>query len=618
MRCIPSNLTRSCLSALAVLLAGATLLAGCDFLDKSPKGQLTEANFFQDEDDAIQATNATYNELRDFSVHVFSWLGMTDMVSDDAIKGSFAADASFLLEFENLSWSPTQQAFRGTWGGYYSGIYRANVALNNIPDIDMDADLQSRLLAENRFLRAYYYFFLVRAYGGVPLLREPLQPDEFEQPRAPADSIYALIESDLQFAANNLPPRSGYPSSDAGRATQGAANGLLAKVHLFQEEYPEALTAAEEVITSTEYTLPDDYFTIFRQEGEFGSGSVFEVASAALETFGGSIQYAQFQGVRGTPNLGFGFNQPTDDLQTSYEPGDPRNQATILYPWEAIPDGSGPVVHINTNIPNQRYNEKAQAPLDTPGGSGNATVNVRRLRLGDVLLIAAEAAAETSQPDLARTYLNRVRERARDGRALTLGSQIENMPPQVAEVLGVSASGPHVMVRYADGSGSDAGLQSFSSAFRDGGSPIPAQIEQVDVIDAINGTEVTSVEEYAAALDAASAGQTVTLDVIRLNQAADGSVSSQTLAIDATAEELLPDVTASGQALIDAIWQERRFELALEQHRWFDLIRQGRAEEVMEGVGKTWQDRYTLYPIPQSEIDLSGGALTQNPGYAGG
>ena len=431
-------------------------------------------------------------------------------------------------------------------------------------------------------------------------------------------AIYALIESDLQFAANNLPPRSGYPSSDAGRATQGAANGLLAKVHLFQEEYPEALTAAEEVITSTEYTLPDDYFTIFRQEGEFGSGSVFEVASAALETFGGSIQYAQFQGVRGTPNLGFGFNQPTDDLQTSYEPGDPRNQATILYPWEAIPDGSGPVVHINTNIPNQRYNEKAQAPLDTPGGSGNATVNVRRLRLGDVLLIAAEAAAETSQPDLARTYLNRVRERARDGRALTLGSQIENMPPQVAEVLGVSASGPHVMVRYADGSGADAGLQSFSSAFRDGGSPIPAQIEQVDVIDAINGTEVTSVEEYAAALDAASAGQTVTLDVIRLNQAADGSVSSQTLAIDATAEELLPDVTASGQALIDAIWQERRFELALEQHRWFDLIRQGRAEEVMEGVGKTWQDRYTLYPIPQSEIDLSGGALTQNPGYAGG
>lgn len=601
---------RLCLFAFILILAGGVTLSGCDFLDKSPKGELTSGNFFQTQDQAIQATNATYSQLRNFSVHVFAWLGMTEIASDDATKGSTPSDASFLLELDQKTFGPSNNAFSGSWGGYYTGVYRANVALQNIPSIDMESGLKDRLIGENKFLRAYYYFFLVRAYGGVPKITAPLQPDEFQQQRAPRDSIYALIERDLNDAANKLPPKSSYSPDQMGRATTGAAEGLLAKVHLFQGEYGQALEHAENVISSNEYGLLSDYFSIFRESGEYSSGSVFEIGAVSLETGGeGSSQYAQVQGVRGSANNGWGFNQPSSDLEESYEPGDPRNQATILHPWETLPDGSGVIAEVNPNIPNQRYNEKVQPSVESPGGSGNNTVNIRRLRYADVLLIAAEAAYQENEPGTAQDYLNMVRERAREGRSVTLGLQPENMAPQLASTLGVSDSAPHVFARHVAGNGpaGQAGLNGF--AF----STDPVLVSSVDVLETVDGTEVTTRQEYYDALSAVSAGQSVPVEITRIMQQADGdgniTTNTQSMSMNVTAAELLPDVTASGQALLEAIWEERRAELAMEQHRYFDLIRQGRAEEELEN----FQPKHVLYPIPQSELDLT--EMTQNDGY---
>lgn len=606
----------------AVMLTGV-LLAGCDaFLEKEPLGELSTESFFQDGDDAVAATNATYSLLRSFNVHVFSWLGATDIASDHATKGSTPSDASFLLAFDNLEWSASNQAFGGLWQGYYQGIYRANVAIQNIPGIDMNEEQRARLVGENKFLRAYFYFFLIRAFGspdenlGVPLITEPLEPGEFQQPRASFDEVYDLIEQDLTDAAAALPAT--YSASDQGRATRGAAQGLLAKVHLFQEEYDSALQQAEAVINSGTYSLESDYEFVFSVDGEFSSGSIFEIQNIELQEGGGSSQYAQVQGVRGFPSLGWGFNQPSDQLETLYEPGDPRQQATILYPFEIVEDGSDVVVHINANIPNQQYNEKAQVPLSTTN-SGQSDVNIRRLRYADVLLIAAEAAAETGAEGTARTYLNQVRERARGGRTATLGLIPEQINEQLAtENLGLGAGSSRVFARYVNGGGpaEDAGLLSVESEHLDGPT-IPALLTTMDIIESVGGTSVTTMQDYMDAMASVSPGQSVSVDVLRVTQEADGSgaatTDTESLTFSVTAAELLPDVTASGSALLEAIYEERGTELAMEQHRWFDIVHQGRAQEIMESAGLNWQDRFEVYPIPQSEIDLVG--MQQNTGY---
>src|SRR5437016_14173568 len=193
----PSPTATRALSVLAVL----GLAAGCDFLSTEPKGVLTTENFFKTSDQAVAATNATYNMLREWQVHVFSWIGLTDIVSDDATKGSTPGDASFIGDLDNITFDPGHLAFADPWAGYYKGVYRANVAIQHIPDVSMDATLKARLNRANTFLRAYYYFFLARAFGGVPLLTQPLTPAEFIQPRPTAYQVCPLIAQDLQDAS---------------------------------------------------------------------------------------------------------------------------------------------------------------------------------------------------------------------------------------------------------------------------------------------------------------------------------------------------------------------------------------------------------------------------------
>lgn len=345
-------------------------------------------------------------------------------------------------------------------------------------------------------MRAYFYFKLVRWFGDVPLILEPLEPAEYQQARSPAGEVHAQIEQDLMDAINSLPPRAQYASADLGRVSQGTAEGLLAKVYLTQGDFAAAETHALGVINSGEYSLLERYADNFLPVGENSIESLFEVQATALETGGAGSQYNEVQGVRGTPNLGWGFNRPSDDLILAYEPGDPRREATILYPGEVLPDGSARVED-NPNIVNERFNQKAWVPAHS-GGNGNGPGNIRILRYADVLLIAAEALNENGQAAQALTYLNAVRERARQG---------------------------------------------------------------------LNG--------------------------------------------------ILPDITETDQAALrEIIWHERRVELAMEQQRWFDLQRQGRAGDVLRALDKAFVDnKHELLPIPQTEIDLSGGQLLQNQGY---
>lgn len=475
----------------------ATLVAATscgDIIERTNQGEYTLENFFKTEDQAVQSVTGVYNQLRQWQTHVFSYIGMTDIVSDDSDKGSLPSDGFFLQEIDEFTFTATNVGPSTVWSGYYTGVFRANLAVKFIPEVpEMNEELRTRLIGETKFLRAYYYFNLVRWFGDVPLILDPF-PTEFSIPRTNKEEVYAQIESDLRDAAAALPPT--YSGIDVGRVTSGAAKAMLAKVALTRQDFQMAADLSTEVINSGRYALLPSFSKVFTEEAENSSETIFEVQAAAFEIGGGGSQYNEVQGVRGMPNNGWGFNRPSDDLISSFESGDPRRDATILYVGEVLPDGSA-VVQDNPNTDGERYNQKAFVP-DHPGGNGNGPGNIRVFRYADLLLIAAESLNEIGRSAEALPYLNMVRARARG-----------------------------------------------------------------------NSTSV------------------------------------------------LPDITTTDQAqLRTAIYRERRSELALEQQRWFDLVRTGRAAAVMQPLKPNFRPGINeLFPIPQGEIDLSQQALTQNEGY---
>lgn len=476
---------------------------GCkkDFLDRSPLGSLTYENFFQNAEQAVQATNAVYNEFRTFECVGLGYLGCTDIISDDADKGSTPNDQPPLAYIDDFTFDAANTYFGQVWRGYFRVISRANLAIARIPGIDMDAALRDRLVGECKFLRAYSYLLLVQWFGELPIITEPLAADDYyNQTRQPVEAVYAQIESDLLAAMQVLPQKNNYPAADLGRATKGAATGILAKLYMVKKDYPKAIEACRSVIDSGQYELLPKYSDNFLRVGENGLESVFEICAAALPATivgPGASPYNMIQGVRGVPNLGWGFNRPSDNLVSAYENGDPRREATVIYVGEVLPDGSTQVQD-NPEIIGERFNQKAWVPAHS-GLQDNGPGNIRILRYSDILLLAAEAYNENGEPDKALPLLNKVRKRAR-------------------------------------------GTNNF----------------------------------------------------------------------------ILPDVTVTDKSqLREKIYKERRVELAMEQQRWFDLLRWGRAAQVMQAVGKTSfrPGVHELLPIPQTEIDLTERKLSQNFGY---
>lgn len=480
-----------------------------EFLDEEPLGTSSSATLFADEAGAIRATNGIYAHLRNWDVVGFPYFGILELPSDDADVGSTPGDGSFpRLELINtFTYDPTTEELNGYWTGTYRGINRCNQVIYNLPDIDMNEDLKARLIAEARFLRAFYYFNLVRAFGEVPIIDKVYTDPEDARNAVPKSSeadIYTFIIEDLNAAISVLPLKSEYPVSELGRATKGAAQGMLAKVYLFRQDYENAQSNALAVIQSGEYDLYPDYRSLFFPEQENGVESLFEAQIIDREDMAISNEYTKWQGVRG--QFGWGFNAPTEDLSNAYEEGDPRRTATIFYSGDTLEGASEPYLLPVDQGAMPRANKKTMLPLDMhPAGyPGNSPTNYIILRYADILLIYAEAANELGQSAEALMYLNWVRERAR------------------------------------------------------GGNP-----------------------------------------------------------------DVLPDITITDQATLrEIIWHERRVELAMEGQRFFDVIREnkvepGRATEIFHALGKTEFDinKHATFPVPQQQIDVSAGTLTQDANW---
>ena len=396
-------------------------------LEVDPNKTMKETDFVNNPDYATNLVNGVYNKNLDYETYAFSWIGITSIVSDDADKGSSQGDSGTdKTKLDQLAFTSSDISFNDVWKGRYGGIGRANKALLYLEKMTINQTLKDRLIGETKFLRALWYFDLVRCFGGVPIVTFEIDLNDFETinnvvfVRKSKQETYAQIEADLLDAISRLPLKSQYGNSDMGRATKGAAQALLAKTYLYQEKWQLAFDMAGEVINSNEYSLLDDYASVWRESGENGRESIFEI-QATLSN--GLRDYTNVQGPRGTPDLGWGFNTPSESLLNAYENNDVRKAATIMFVPSTLWDG----LIAPSTLTNPRYNYKAyhsSVKESWDGDKGLTAKNLRILKYSDILLIRAEAAFNIGNTAEALDRINEIRDRAglTDATTVTLQS----------------------------------------------------------------------------------------------------------------------------------------------------------------------------------------------------
>ena len=473
-----------------------------DFVDVKPTGDNSE-DFFNSEEDYQNALIGAYDMLQSSYINVM----LGEIASDNTLAGGESAtDVLGIQEIDDMVHTPQNAQLRDIWGWMYSGVNRANYILEFKDKTDFVG--KEKVLAEATFLRAYYYFELVKWFGDVPFVVDKRIQfgEQFNLDRTPKSEIYTQLEADLIFAADNLP----YIQETKGRVTKGAAQALLGKIYLFQQKYDEAAAVLEDLIIGGKkgivaYDLVPDYNSIFEEAGENNIESVFEIQYFEDQGAGfGCLQCSEgnvavgFSGIRNYSgpefSSGFSFNVPVQEAYDAFEDGDLRRDVAILdiNAWAATTGATFGEGYEHTGYFNRKYLPRVRGA--NAQGDRNLTNpnNYRAIRFADVLLMAAEAFNRSSSPNdtKAQAYLNRVRERA------------------------------------------------FGNATR--------------------------------------------------------------------------NIVATGDNLYNNILEERRTELVGEGHRFFDLVRTGRAAQSINGfvAGK-----HELFPIPAIEIQLAGNRWSQNPNY---
>jgi hypothetical protein len=497
---------------------------------------------------AIQVVNAVYVPLAwEYGTTYSSewWIG--DVASDDALKGGQnVSDMPQAYELDNFKVLENNEILQDWYQLNYQGIARCNFVLENIgkvvPDEIMSKELQKRLTGEVYFLRALYYFRLVRVFGAtskdvsvLPLITFTIKSSaDWKQPKTTVDAIYKQIFSDLDSANLNLWTVDKLETSDIGRATKGAAQAMLLKAHLYYAQYDNSHFATakqwgDSIINSGKYQLEPKYADNFDIYNENGIESVFETqyseeGSSDYGSFGNNPHFGATRGTfttiltRSRSTLipkspkggleGWGFNKPTQNLYDEFENGDIRRDASILNLTDA--EMTTPTEEIYMGC---RYLTRKYALMDENLNgvwSGHATrspINIKLIRYADVLLLYAEACNESGDLAKAKQVLNELR-----------------------------------FVRRAETADPATQLPDFPY-----------------------GTYADNKED-----------------------------------------------------LTKAIRHERRVELAMESHRWFDLVRWGIAAQTMNAYKQTESaevknamsdftaGRNEYFPLPQHEMDLGG------------
>ena len=530
-----SNIFKTCAPAALLMLTACN-----SWLSEPTPGVTGLDEFFTSGAACEQVVNGCYAPLAwEFNKTYFSEWFIGDIASDDALKGGQnKADGSDAYDIDNFKTNANNGILLDYYRAKYMGISRCNLAIREIakyqPDTTLTVETQNRMIGEARFLRGFYYFQLVRVFGGVPLSLDVIESDaNWRSPRASVSDIDDAIVADFDAAEKLLWAKSAYAPEDLGRATRGAARAMLCKANLYRKNYDEAYKWGKKFIdeeyNAGEYSLFTNYADNFTLAGENGSESVFEIqymddpTSDYGEGFG--FTRGTFGAILTRPRLdsmgsnkGWGWNHPTQNLFDEYEAGDPRRELTIGVP-SAEEASSVEVNYLGSPYYNMKVSQVENNMFPALDHDSRGALNYRLVRASDVLLLFAEAALESGKSETeAKWALEQVRSRAR------MMASDSNALPEFPNYLGYSNN---------------------------------------------------------------------------------------------------------AESLRKAIRHERRVELAMEGHRWFDLVRWGIAAEVMdkdngsygknesaearEEMASFIKGKHELFPIPSEEIALN--PMEQNNGY---
>lgn len=574
--------------ALIVLLA---IPFSCkkDFLETTPLGVASENVFYSEK--GIDALLTGAYALLDgqgaegwggggaWAAAVSNWV-WGSVASDDGYKGTTLGDQTPINPIERYETLPINDYVSGKWRANYDGISRANDVMKVIAKTpDLDEDIKTQFEAEAMFIRAWLHFELKRVYNNIPYIT-----DEAEDPAAVTNTIDAwpLIEADLQYGVDNLPET----QIEVGRPTKYAAMAVLARVHLFQDDFAAAKTLLDGIINSGAYSLMPNFHDNYKSETNNNAESIFEIQysvnDGTPESFSGG--YGDCLNFPHGADIGTccGFHQPSQDMVNAFKVDlsglpllntygdtnlkndqmvdsdaefipfddvvDPRLDWTVGRrgipfldwgvnrgaDWIRDQNNGGPYLYVK----NMFYkSEKGINSTTTGWATGVNANNYRPYRYAHILLWRAEVAIEEGDLGKALGLVNQVRRRA--GNQVVMGKVGTYSLPQ-----GVVA-----------------------------------------VIDDTQPAANYLVSEYPS----------------------------------------FPDATYAKKA----VRMELRLEFALEGQRFFDLVRWGIADDVLSkfitndaafrgfmtgAVFNAGKDEY--WPLPQNQIDLQGaGVLVQNSGY---
>lgn len=407
-----------------VTMSALTLLASCsDFLDKSPNNTVDPETNVTD-DVAVALTNACYRTLQSSNMYNQRIWTLDIVAGNSNVGAGGGTDGLETIQAANFIAQSDNGMALYMWRSPWVGIGQCNIVLNSLPDAaDMSEAIRNRCLGEAYFLRAHYYYILVRLYGGVPLRLTPYSPGEpTDIARASVDDVYAQIIADCQQAIDLLPIKNSYQDDQVGRASKDAAMAMMADIYLTlapdHSEYYQKVVDLCDDIKDLGYDLSEcNYVDNFDATINDGPESLFEVAysgNTEYDFWGNNPQSSWLSTFMGPRNSDFvagsyGWNQPTEEFVSQYEEGDKRKDLTVLY--EGCPDFDGKTY--KSSYSNTGYNvRKFLVPKSISPEYNTNPANFVVYRYADVLLKKAEALNEMGQTDLAAAPLNLVRRRA--------------------------------------------------------------------------------------------------------------------------------------------------------------------------------------------------------------